>query len=231
LKRELLDALIEDRAARRTAVLLTWLESGEQQLVYAADELEAQSPSSLGDAVRRALGTDRAEQVETDRGAVFVHPYNPPLRLAIVGAVHIGQHLAALAQRTGYAVTVIDPRTAFASEARFPGTALSHEWPDRALDAHGLDSRTAVVTLTHDPKLDDPALLAALESPVFYIGSLGSKRTHARRLERLREHGVSQQAAARIHGPVGLSIGARSPAEIAVSILAEITQALRSRAS
>jgi xanthine dehydrogenase accessory factor len=135
-----------------------------------------------------------------------------------------------MAQSAGYHVTVVDPRSAFATAERFPGVGLSREWPDKALASIGLDARAAVVTLTHDPKLDDPALLAAFDSPVFYIGSLGSRRTHAKRVQRLREHGVGEDAIARIHAPVGLDIGARSPGEIAVSILAQVTLQLRGQA-
>jgi len=149
------------------------------------------------------------------------------LRLAVVGAVHIAQPLVAMAHLAGYDVTVIDPRDAFASEARFPGRTLVHDWPDEALAALGVDARTAVVTLTHDPKLDDPALVAALRSEAFYVGALGSTRTHAKRVERLGAAGLGEAEVSRLHAPVGLDIGAKSPAEIAVSILAEITLRLR----
>ena len=157
----------------------------------------------------------------------FVWVSNPPLRMAVVGAVHIAQPLAEMARLAGYDVTIIDPREAFASAARFPGLTLMHDWPDEALAAHGLDHRTAVVTLTHDPKLDDPALQAALRSGAFYIGALGSTRTHAKRHERLRAEGFSDGQIKRIDGPVGLDIGAKSPAEIAVSIMGELTERLR----
>lgn len=152
---------------------------------------------------------------------------NPPLRLAIIGGVHIAQPLALMARQTGYDVTIIDPREAFASAARFPGERLMHDWPDAALGAHGLDHRTGVVLLTHDPKLDDPALHAALRAPVFYIGALGSTRTHAKRAARLAEAGFTEAEIARIDAPVGLDIGAKSPAEIAVAVLAEMTERLR----
>ncbi|RVV98858.1 XdhC/CoxI family protein [Mesobaculum littorinae] len=160
-------------------------------------------------------------------GRTFVAIHNPPLRLAVVGAVHIAQALLPMAELAGYDVTLIDPRGAFASESRFPGRAVLDDWPDEALAAHGLDARTAVVTLTHDPKLDDPAIMAALRSEVFYLGCLGSTRTHAKRVARLEEAGFPAERIARIHAPVGLDIGARSPAEIAVSIMAELTQRLR----
>jgi xanthine dehydrogenase accessory factor len=225
VKGELLEALVDARSARRSVVLLTWLESGEQRLVGGSQELEGDA--TLAAAVSEALVSDRASSVETLSGPVFVHPHNPPLRIAIVGAVHIAQHLAALAIRLGHGVMVVDPRTAFASPQRFPGVALSHEWPDAALDRFCLDARCAVVTLSHDPKLDDPALERALHSEAFYVGALGSQRTQAKRRERLLAQGFGEEAIARVHGPVGLDLGARSPAEIALSIAAEITRSLR----
>ena len=172
------------------------------------------------------------ERFASDRsgfeGETFVAVQNPPLRLVVVGGVHIAQPLVEMARLAGYAPTVVDPREAFASADRFPGTALSHDWPDEALTALGIDARTAVAMLTHDPKLDDPALAVALRSPAFYVGALGSKRTHAKRLARLAEAGLGAEAE-RLHAPIGLDIGAASPAEIAVSILAEMTARLRGR--
>ena len=173
------------------------------------------------------------ERFASDRsgfeGETFVAVQNPPLRLIVVGGVHVAQPLVAMAQLAGYAPSVVDPREAFASADRFPGTALSHDWPDEALSTLALDARCAVVTLTHDPKLDDPALTVALRSPAFYVGALGSTRTHAKRVARLGEAGVSEAQLARLHAPIGLPIGAASPAEIAVAILAEITARLRGR--
>ena len=187
---------------------------------------------------RRVVGyADAPEAFNADKSGFgedpsrFLWISNPPLRLAIVGAVHIAQPLAEMARLSGYDVTLIDPREAFASEARFPGHVLSHDWPDQALAAHGLDHRTALVTLTHDPKLDDPALRTALRSGVFYIGALGSTRTHAKRVDRLREEGFSEAEIARIDAPIGLDIGAKSPAEIAVAVMAELTERLRRPAS
>lgn len=164
--------------------------------------------------------------VTTD-GAQFIGVHNPPLRMVIVGAVHIAQPLVSMARMAGYDPVIVDPRPAFGAAARFPGETILEDWPDEALAAYGLDARTAVVTLTHDPKLDDPAIRVALGSEVFYLGCLGSGRTHAKRLDRLAEARFSPEAIARIHAPVGLDIGATSPAEIAVSIMAEITQVLR----
>jgi len=225
MRSEILEALLADRAARRPAVLLTWLEENRETLVHAPDEIG--EDAALAQAVGEALRRDRAARVDTDSGPVFVHPYNPALRLAIVGAVHIAQHLAEIATRMGFAVTVVDPRTAFASPERFPRIELSHEWPDLALERLGLDVRSAVVTLSHDPKLDDPALDAALRSEAFYIGALGSRRTQARRADRLESLGFDEAARSRVHGPIGLDIGALGPAEIAVSIAGEIVTALR----
>ena len=165
-----------------------------------------------------------------DGEARFVHPHNPPLRLIVVGAVHIAQALVPMAQTTGFAVTVVDPRRAWATADRFPGITLIQEWPDEAMVALAPDSRTAVVTLTHDPKLDDPALDVALKSDAFYIGALGSRRTHAKRVARLTELGHAEAAIARIHAPVGLNIGAVTAPEIALSILAEIVAARRGAA-
>ena len=181
----------------------------------------------LGEEVRRALTADRSGFAAFDDGEWFIGVHNPPLRLAVVGAVHIAQPLMAMAREAGYDATLIDPRDAFASDRRFPGERIVREWPDAALEAHGLDARTAVVTLTHDPKLDDPAIMAALRSEIFYLGCLGSTRTHAKRVARLEDAGFTAAEIARIHAPVGLDIGARSPAEIALSILAQITERLR----
>jgi xanthine dehydrogenase accessory factor len=206
-----------------------------EQVVAARASREALAVEThTGDWSRRALGHAEARQpFDADRsgfrdgGPRFVWVSNPPLRLAVVGAVHIAQPLAEMARLAGYDVTLIDPREAFASDARFPGQSLVHDWPDAALAAYGLDHRTAVVTLTHDPKLDDPALLAALRAPVFYIGALGSSRTHAKRVARLHEAGLAEDEIARIDAPIGLDIGARSPAEIAVAVMAEMTERLR----
>ncbi|KMW56659.1 Aerobic carbon monoxide dehydrogenase molybdenum cofactor insertion protein CoxF [Candidatus Rhodobacter oscarellae] len=161
--------------------------------------------------------------------AEFIAIHNPPLRMAVVGAVHIAQPLMVMARLAGYDAVLIDPREAFGSAARFPGETILHDWPDEALAGFGLDARTAVVTLTHDPKLDDPAIITALRSDVFYLGCLGSMRTHAKRVARLTEHGFNSADVARIHAPVGLDLGSKSPAEIAVSVMAEITETLRKR--
>ena len=222
MKPTTLHTLLADRAAKRPVVLATPTDGpGEQRLVYPGTD------DPLAPAAATALRLDQARDVEIDATTWFLRPYNPPLRMMLIGAVHIAQPLSAMATQAGYAVTVIDPRAAFAAPARFPGVDLVPEWPDEALEALSVDTRTAIVTLTHDPKLDDPGLRVALASPAFYIGSLGSSRTHKARVGRLAEAGFDQAAIDRIHGPVGLNIGARSPAEIAVSVLAQITQVLR----
>jgi xanthine dehydrogenase accessory factor len=222
MRRATLLALNEARRAGRAIVRVVDPASGEERL------FDPQSDASLlGKAAAEAARADKSAPVEIDGRSWFVEVYNPPLDLVIVGAVHIAQPLALMAALAGYRVLVIDPRTAFATVDRFPGVSLSHDWPDEALAKSPLGARSALVALTHDPKVDDPALVAALNSSCFYIGALGSKKSHAGRIERLKAHGFPDTTLARIHGPIGLSIGARSPAEIAVSILAEMTRCLR----
>ena len=225
---DILSQILKNRAAKRPFVLATNLTTGIQTIFYPSENNDL---SSLDEMSREALVADQGRIVETDEGQVFLNVFNPPLRLAVVGAVHIAQPLVQIARLANYDVTVIDPRRAFASAERFPGIALSHDWPDEALLAFRPDRRSAVVTLTHDPKLDDPALVEALKSDAFDIGALGSRKTHGKRLDRLKEAGFSDADCARIHGPVGLSIGAKSPAEIAVSIVAQITAVLREAGS
>ncbi|QCO01458.1 XdhC family protein [Azospirillum argentinense] len=233
MKRDITERLLAARKAGRPVALVTDLGTGLQTLVY-EDAIHGGFglEDDLLEEVRERLRQDRSGLIseledEEDSVQLFVQTHNPPLRLLVVGAVHIAQALAPLAALTGYAVTVIDPRGSFATESRFPGVSLHDSWPDEALSALTIDNRTAVVTLTHDPKLDDPALLVALRSPAFYVGSLGSKRTHAKRLERLKEQGVTDAELARIHAPVGLDIGAVTPAEIALSVMAQITAVRR----
>jgi xanthine dehydrogenase accessory factor len=211
----LLGDLAAARAARRAVALQVHPEGFARRLVAAAD-----ADDSLAERFR-------ADRSGFEEDGTFTAIHNPPLRMVVVGAVHIAQPLVAMARLAGYDPLLVDPREAFGAAHRFPGETISHDWPDAALAAHGLDARTAVVTLTHDPKLDDPAITAALRSDVFYLGCLGSTRTHAKRVDRLRAAGFSEAEIARIHAPVGLDIGAKSPAEIAVSIMAQITQRLR----
>lgn len=231
MKGEILDGLLADRAAKRPTAVATDLDSGAQALLHLEDaqgELELDA-AALG-AARAALRADRSGILEIPGRRIFLQVSNPPLRMLIIGAVHISQALAPMAALAGYDVTVIDPRRAFATDARFPDVKLLDDWPDEAMARLRPDNRTAVVALTHDPKIDDPALSVALRSNAFYIGALGSRKTHAGRLARLREAGFDEPAVGRIHGPIGLSIGARSPAEIAISILAQVTAVLHAAA-
>lgn len=218
----LFDRLMALRAACRPATLVTRLADGAQALVE-EDQVTGSLPLPAADLERihQRMAADQSGLLDED-GLLFARVYAPPPRLLIIGAVHISQALAPMASMAGYGVTVVDPRRAFASAERFPGVALSTEWPDEAMERLAPDARTAVVTLTHDPKLDDPALAAALVSPAFYIGALGSTRTHAKRVARLTEMGLASQLE-RIHAPVGLKLGGRYPVEIAVAILAQIT--------
>jgi xanthine dehydrogenase accessory factor len=220
-----LAALQSARAKRRAVTLATRLSDAAEALVY----LDAADGALAGDAAvvaaaRRAMTVGRSETVEIGGEKVFLNVYVPPPRLIIVGAVHIAQSLAPMATMLEFDVTVVDPRGAWATANRFPGVKVIQDWADEAFQAMGLDVSTAVVTLTHDPKLDDPALESALKSDAFYIGALGSRRTHAKRKERLAEVGITDEMFARVHGPVGLNIGAKSPAEIAVSILGQIIE-------
>lgn len=183
-------------------------------------------PVAVVDAAREAQRHDRSHVMMDANDRYFLHVYNPPRRLIIVGAVHITQPLIQIAMAAGYEITVIDPRGAFATAERFPGIDLNEDWPDEAMETLRPDNRTAIVTLTHDPKLDDPALIVALKSQAFYIGSLGSRKTHGSRVERLLAAGLTADEIARIHAPIGLHLGGRAPAEIAIAIMAQITQVL-----
>jgi len=228
MKGRVLDAVIAAGHNSRSIALATGLASGRQLLI---DDTRAEGDLELDgavlDQVRTALDNDRNTTLETPAGKVFVEVFSPPRRCFVVGAVHIAQPLVQMLKLADYGVTVIDPRGSFATEARFPEVEMTQEWPDEALERLKPDHRSAVVTLTHDPKLDDPALAVALRSDCFYIGALGSRRTHAARCSRLTEMGFTEAELARIHGPIGLAIGAISPAEVAISILAQLTQILR----
>jgi xanthine dehydrogenase accessory factor len=222
----ILKALNIERAARRAAIVVTDIASGAERLVKAADV----AGDPLHDVLEERLRTGKSGMAELPQGRVFLTVHVPPPQLVITGAVHISQALAPMAKIAGYDVTIVDPRTAFASVERFPDVKVIAEWPDVALPPLGVDRYTAFVALTHDPKIDDPALLHALARDCFYIGALGSRKTHGRRLERLKAQGAGDDALARIHAPIGLKIGAISPAEIAVAILGEITARLRLKA-
>ena len=216
LSEGLLERLVEFRKRRRPAALCVNLSTWERKLADCRNVILARH-------VRRRMAADRSGV----DGDWFVGVHNPPLRMIVIGGVHIAQPLMTMARLTGYDPVLVDPREAFATEARFPGETISHDWPDEAVRELDPDVRTAVVTLTHDPKIDDPAIIAALRSDAFYVGCLGSTRTHAKRVGRLTSQGVSAADMNRIHAPVGMNIGARTPSEIAVAILAEITETLR----
>ena len=226
MERALLDQLLKAKSTRKPVAVVTWLSSGTQQLI---ERGESVADSALSEAVNDGFRTDRSRTMEIGGEEVFINIHNPPLRLVLIGAVHIAQALIPMAAQLGYDPVVIDPRTAFASEERFAGVPRDARWPDEALPEVGLDTRTAFVALTHDPKIDDPALQIAMTSEVFYIGALGSKRTHAKRVDRLTEAGLSAEQIARINAPIGLDIGAVGPNEIAISIMAEVTAELRGK--
>lgn len=219
----LLASLNAERLARRAAVLVTDVQSGEQRLVREAEI----AGDALAEELDRRLLSGKSGAIEWQGRQLFLTVQAPPLKLVVIGAVHISQALAPMARLVDLDVTIVDPRTAFASPERFPEVRLIAEWPDDALPAIGLDPYTALAALTHDPKIDDPALAAALKAKCFYVGALGSRRTHARRAERLAAAGFDEAAIGRIQAPIGLDIGAVSPAEIAVSVLAQIVATAR----
>ena len=224
MKLDILKTLNEERAARRSAIVVTNQDSGAQRLVKGADLRS----DPLKELLEKHLRSGKSGIEETPEGKVFLTVHVPSPKLVITGAVHISQALAPMGQLLGYDVTIVDPRTAFASIERFPDVKVIAEWPDVALPPLGIDRYTAFVALTHDPKIDDPGLTIALKSDCFYIGALGSRKTHARRVERLKsERGFTDNDIGRIHSPIGLDIGAVSPSEIAVAIMGEITQRMR----
>ena len=226
MKLDVLNDLNTERAARRAAVLITDTASGAQRLVKASHVKN----DALRDVLEKRLRMAKSGMEDTPQGRFFLTVYVPSPRLVITGAVHISQALAPIAQLLGYDVTIVDPRTAFASIERFPDVKVIAEWPDVALPPLAIDHYTAFVALTHDPKIDDPALEHALARDCFYIGALGSRKTHAKRVERLKQAGISEADIARIHAPIGLDIEAVSPGEIAVAIMGEVTQVLRQKA-
>lgn len=218
MKTEILKAILEARRNRRSVAVVTDLASNAQRVISRAEADEA---------LDRRFRFDQSGTEKSETGENFVAIHNPPLRLVIIGAVHIAQSIIPMAQAANYDVTVVDPRGAFATGARFPGVTLIEDWPQDVLPKLALDARTGFVALTHDPKIDDPALELALRSEVFYIGALGSKKTQSSRMERLQAAGFDEAKLARIHGPIGLKIGAVGAPEIAISIIAEMTQSLR----
>lgn len=223
MKAELLQKVLAARAERHAIAVVTDLTSGTQRLIKREDA----ETDQLAQVLDKAFRFDKSGVEHTEAGEQFITIHNPPLRLVIIGAVHIAQGVIPMAQAAGYDVTVVDPRGAFATGQRFPNVELHDAWPDEILPKLGLDARTAILALTHDPKIDDPALDLALRSSVFYIGALGSKKTQAARVARLQMRGFSAEHIARIHGPIGLAIGAVGAVEIAVSIMAEMTRVLR----
>ena len=227
MKNTQLTALNAARRDGRATLLVTDVESGAQALIVdgaATGDIDITAPIQA--AITRAQNDDLSRMDDVEGRRLFIQVFNPPRRLIVVGAAHIAQPLVPMAKLAGYAVTVVDPRSAWATPERFPDVDIDSRWPDEALADLKPDARTAVVTLTHDPKLDDPALIAALRTNAFYIGALGGRKTAGKRVERLKEEGFGPMDFARINGPVGLDIGAITPAEIAISIMGEITEAL-----
>jgi xanthine dehydrogenase accessory factor len=221
----LLHQLVTHIETRRQVAMVTDLQTGAQRLAHSPHDLGKELAPALQDAFR----CDKSAAVAVDDGEVFINVFNPIVRLMIVGAVHIAQQLVPMARALGHDVVIIDPRSAFATEERFGDAAISREWPDDALPRIGIDARTALIALTHDPKIDDPALILALSSDAFYVGALGSRKTHAKRVERLRKAGISETNIEHIYAPIGLDIGAQGAPEIALSIMAEITAVQRGK--
>ena len=225
MRLELLSAMNVERAARRACVLVTDMPDGAQRLVKAADL----AADPLADILDASLRSGKSGMVEHEGRSYFLTVQAPPARIVVIGAVHITQTLAPMARVAGFDMTIVDPRTAFATPERFPDVKLIADWPQEVIPSLGLDRYTAIACFTHDPKIDDPALEAALSAECFYIGALGSRKTHGKRVERLREKGFRDEQVARIRAPIGVDIGAVSPAEIAVSVLAEIILSLRKK--
>jgi xanthine dehydrogenase accessory factor len=225
MRLELLKTLNEERAARRAAVLITDTQTGEQRLVRGGEI----AGDPLAEQLDGALRMGKSRSVEVDGRGYFLTVQVPPVRILCIGAVHISQALAPMAKLADFDLTIVDPRTAFATPERFPDVHLIAQWPQDVLPELRIDRYTGVCLLTHDPKIDDPALIAALRADCFYIGALGSRKTHAKRVERMMAEGFSQDDLSRIHAPIGLDIGSVSPAEIAVSVLGEIIAALRKK--
>nr|WP_155197626.1 XdhC family protein [Roseibium hamelinense] len=220
----MLSQLNAERSARRAAILLTHLETGNQRIIRQG---EVEDTDPLASELESRFLSGKSGQVETGSGTYFLTVDVPPTRIVVIGAVHITQALVPMAKQAGFDITVIDPRTAFATEDRFPDGSLLAKWPEDALLDVPLDAFTALVAVTHDPKIDDLPLQRALEADCFYVGALGSRKTHGKRCERLMEAGASEGNLARIDAPIGLDIGAASPPEIAVAILGAIIKALR----
>ena len=230
MKKEILERILSDKKTKQAVTLATDLDTGNQTLVYSDN---AEGPDKTNEEIlkvaRATMQDDKSKLYNIDDRKIFMEVFSPPLRMLIVGAVHIAQPLSRMALLTGYDVTLIDPRSSFANNERFPGFTLNNNWPDEAVKELDPDKRTAIVTLTHDPKLDDPALEIAIKSAAFYIGSLGSKKTHAARVERLKSAGFTISEINRIKAPIGLNISSVTPSEIAVSIMAEVIETLHTK--
>lgn len=220
MKDETLSLILSEKNNRNTIIVATEINSGEQIIINEKNDTDINNKILI--AAKNNIKQGKSEVLDIESNKWFINITLPPLRLITVGAVHIAQPLAEIATISGYEVIIIDPRAAFANTQRFPDIKIINEWPEVALNELAIDNRTAIVTLTHDPKLDDSALNAALKSKAFYIGSLGSKKTHKSRVQRLKIANFSENEINRIHGPIGLAIGAKSPQEIAISIISEI---------
>ena len=227
MKTQTIEQILSAKTSKIPTALITELETGTQS-IFQNDEIEDDLafPEDFISTIKNALARDKSTSTENQNKRYFIQVFNPPKRMIIIGAVHISQALAPIAKISGFDVTIVDPRTAWASAERFPDTKIDTSWPDEAIIDLNIDSRTAVVALTHDPKLDDPALEYAIKSQAFYIGALGSRKTHEKRVVRLTDSGCSKDEIDRINAPIGMDIGALSPAEIAISIMAQITLAL-----
>ncbi len=231
MDKNILQALNKERKARRAAIVLKDLETGKAELIVEKQDLGATFDNQSAELIAASFHDGKSRVIETAGREQFINVYLPPIRLVVIGAVHISQYLASIARETGFDLEIIDPRTAFATEERFKGVEMSADWPQSVLAQNPLDNYCALIALTHDPKIDDFAIVSGLEAGCFYIGALGSRKTHAKRLERLASEGVGEEQLARIQAPIGMDIRAANPAEIAVAILAQVISSFRRRGS
>ncbi|MCP4071900.1 MAG: XdhC/CoxF family protein [Hyphomicrobiales bacterium] len=229
MDKSILIGLNKERKARRAAIVLNDLGAGTATLIFEDWRKTANIPPEIAEHPEPVFRSGKSRMVRVEEREYFLNVYLPPTRLVVIGAVHISQSLALIAQNTGFDLEIIDPRTAFATPERFKNTKLSVEWPQTILEQRPLDSYSALIAVTHDPKIDDYAIIAALNAGCFYVGALGSRKTHAKRVERLTGQGVSKEQLGKIHAPIGMDIGAANPAEIAVAILAQVIGSFRQR--
>ncbi len=229
MDKNILIGLNKERKVRRAVIVLNDLGAGTATLIFEDRRETANIPPEIAEYIEPVLRSGKSRMVRVEEREYFLNVYLPPTRLVVIGAVHISQSLALIAQNTGFDLEIIDPRTAFATPERFKNTQLSVEWPQTILEQRPLDSYSALIAVTHDPKIDDFAIIAALNAGCFYIGALGSRKTHAKRVERLTGQGVSKEQLEKIHAPIGMDIGAANPAEIAVAILAQVIGSFRQR--